>query len=275
MPLVKFEPGIYQDTRGATKPWLATFGKRGKTYCSSLEEARQVRLDYAEKMNHGKPRPVGYLCVHSMMNKVVKKVLKNARRRGRMRNLDDDRRIARNKKNREWQMANRDKMRAAIDDWCRRNAQHRRECENARNAERRKTDPAFVVKRRVRSRICGFRKGKGAGKADTTFNQVCLTPDQLTKHLLSQLRNGEDVIAMRIDHIFPMAAYDVCDMNQQLQMNHYTNMQPLTESENSKKSDMLPTRDMAAKVEKWAWPPGITEDMLPDIYDGWSTSLRM
>lgn len=32
---------------------------------------------------------------------------------------------------------------------------------------------------------------------------------------------------------------------------------------------------MAARVERWAWPPGITEDMLPDIYDGWATPLRM
>ena len=32
---------------------------------------------------------------------------------------------------------------------------------------------------------------------------------------------------------------------------------------------------MAAKVDRDKWPPGITEDMLPDIYPGWATPLRM
>jgi len=32
---------------------------------------------------------------------------------------------------------------------------------------------------------------------------------------------------------------------------------------------------MAAKVERWCWPDGVTEDMLPDKYDGWATPLRM
>ncbi len=56
---------------------------------------------------------------------------------------------------------------------------------------------------------------------------------------------------------------------------HFSNLQPLTADENGDKSDKLPTKAMAAKVERWAWPPGITEDMLPDIYDGWATPLRM
>lgn len=28
-------------------------------------------------------------------------------------------------------------------------------------------------------------------------------------------------------------------------------------------------------VERWCWPDGVTEDMLPDIYPGWATPLRM
>ena len=32
---------------------------------------------------------------------------------------------------------------------------------------------------------------------------------------------------------------------------------------------------MAAKVDPACWPDVITMDMLPDIYPGWATPLRM
>jgi hypothetical protein len=56
---------------------------------------------------------------------------------------------------------------------------------------------------------------------------------------------------------------------------HFTNCQPLTKQENQNKYSKLPTKAMAAKVDRDKWPPGITEDMLPDIYPGWATPLRM
>ena len=54
-----------------------------------------------------------------------------------------------------------------------------------------------------------------------------------------------------------------------------TNLQPLTKEENRQKWDKLPTKAMAAKVDRSCWPDGVTEDMLPDKYDGWATPLRM
>ena len=46
--LVKVELGIWNDTRSSAKPWFATFGKSGKVYYASLEEARQARAEAAE-----------------------------------------------------------------------------------------------------------------------------------------------------------------------------------------------------------------------------------
>ncbi len=77
---------------------------------------------------------------------------------------------------------------------------------------------------------------------------------------------------MEIDHIFPFKYYT---LSQQQRVGHFTNCQPLLKPENSFKSDKLPTKAMAAKVARWAWPDGVTEDMLPDQYDGWRTPLRM
>lgn len=273
--LVNVELGIFRDSRGVAKPWLATFGKRGKVYCASIEEAREVRRQYIEERDAGKPKPVGYVCINKVVQSALRGVLKKARKRTRMRNLDDEKRAERNRRNAEWAARNKTRMRAMIDDWIRHNRQHRRERENARNAERRQTDDTFVVKRRCRARLGGYLKGKGASKADSTFTQVCLTPKELTEHVVSQLHEDEDLIDMRLDHIFPMASYNVCDDHEQRQMMHYSNMQPLTSFENGSKGDRYPTKAMAAKVERWAWPPDVTEDMLPEIYEGWSTPLRM
>ena len=56
---------------------------------------------------------------------------------------------------------------------------------------------------------------------------------------------------------------------------HYSNLQLLTAEENAFKRGRLPTKAMAARVDRSCWPDGITEDMLPDIYPGWRTPLRM
>ena len=57
-------------------------------------------------------------------------------------------------------------------------------------------------------------------------------------------------------------------------MTRWENLQMLTFEENDEKNDRLPTKAMADKVEQCWWPKGITYDMLPDIYDGWTTPFR-
>ena len=143
-----------------------------------------------------------------------------------------------------------------------------------REAKRRQEDLVFVIVKRMRARLGAFTRSKKVPKQGHTFFLIATTPVGLVDHLQAQAPN-EDVKTMQADHIFPMDAYDVCDMEQQKQMMHFSNLQPLSETENKNKSNKLPTKAMAAKVERWAWPPGITEDMLPDIYPGWSTPLRM
>ena len=89
------------------------------------------------------------------------------------------------------------------------------------------------------------------------------------------LLSGNTLHEEEIDHVFPMAMYDFSLDQNQYRCSNYTNMQPLTLVENRWKSDKLPTKAMAAKVDRGCWPDGVTEDMLPDIYPGWRTPLRM
>tara|TARA_B110001452_G_scaffold74069_1_gene59996 strand:- start:219 stop:1034 length:816 start_codon:yes stop_codon:yes gene_type:complete len=124
---------------------------------------------------------------------------------------------------------------------------------------------------RCRSRLYQFMKSVGDTKRWQTANLVGCTSEKLNIYLKF---DGTG----HVDHIFPMALYArsglVVDQWVKMAM-HYTNLQVLSAAENLEKHDRLPTKAMAAKVARWAWPPGITEDMLPDVYEGWLSALRM
>ena len=89
------------------------------------------------------------------------------------------------------------------------------------------------------------------------------------------LLSGNTLYDEEIDHVFPMDMYDFSLDENQYRCSNYTNMQPLLPRENRQKWNKLPTKAMAARVDRSCWPDGITEDMLPDIYPGWRTPLRM
>ena len=132
------------------------------------------------------------------------------------------------------------------------------------NKARLKTDPVFKLKCLMRTRIGNFIKYKG-DKDGSTFKLVGCSPEHLRAHLGDQ--PGDN------DHIFPLARYNTD--TEQHKMTNWRNLQRLTPKENSSKRDQLPTKAMAIKVPRELWPNGITEDMLPNIYKGWKTSLNM
>ena len=127
----------------------------------------------------------------------------------------------------------------------------------------------------MRSRLRDYVRTHGCIKSASTEALIGTTWDELEAHLTKQLDPGESLLDKDIDHIFPMCRYDLTDPAQQRQCMHYSNLQPLTASENSSKHGLLPTKTMAAKVAPWAWPLGVTEAMLPDCYPTWRTALRM
>lgn len=214
--------------------------------------------------------PTGYKCINRLMNRAIGKVLTKARSRDRAR---------------DWGKANRQRQNATVKRWTERNREtslyrskqyndaHKKEALEYQK-QRRKTDEVFALKCRMRSRLLCWRKSSSAGRVCKTFDAIGCTPEQLRDHLRQQCTDFA-VADYAVDHIFPLDAYkEKIDTMQHMAM-HWSNVQPLTQAENSSKSSRLPTKAMAVKVERWAWPPGITEDMLPDKYDGWETPLRM
>ena len=131
------------------------------------------------------------------------------------------------------------------------------------NKARLKTDPVFKLKCLMRTRIGNHLRGK-CKKGGITFKLIGCTPEELARHLPGK---------GHIDHIFPLARYDA--VTEQHKMTNWRNLIRLTRMENSDKRDQLPTKAMAAKVPREFWPDGVTEEMLPDIYDKWATPLNM
>lgn len=144
--------------------------------------------------------------------------------------------------------------------------------------ERERVDDKFRIRRRLGNRISEFLKLVNGTKAAGTMELVGCTKEQLLKHLENTKLQKDKFKDLSIDHIFPCKIYNLVDSDEQRKCFHYSNLQMLPlygPHGNVAKRDQLPTKTMAAKVDRDKWPPGITEDMLPDIYPGWATPLRI
>tara|TARA_Y100000389_G_scaffold204704_1_gene259049 strand:- start:4141 stop:4785 length:645 start_codon:yes stop_codon:yes gene_type:complete len=121
--------------------------------------------------------------------------------------------------------------------------------------------------RNLRQRLRQALKRAEAKKSDHTLSLVGCTMAEYNAHMQSQLPAGTSMRGMSCDHIFPLSRYDLTSPAQQRMANHFSNLQPMRQGGkdgNSSKSNKLPSKSMALKVEEWAWPSGVTMDMLPD-----------
>ena len=213
----------------------------------------------------------GYKCVNRLMTKVIGRVLTKAKQRNEIakkRTAEPEKYRDRNQKAQaKFYREHEDKVLKWNAE--QRAAKYDRFLERTREQRklRRLTDHEYVIKDRLRARLSSALRRKKAGKPTNTFNLVGCSANELFKRFT--LLPGEE-----IDHIFPFELYDLTSEADLRKVMHYTNMQSLTEEENGDKSARLPTKAMAAKVARWAWPDGVTEADLPDRYDGWSTALR-
>jgi hypothetical protein len=136
------------------------------------------------------------------------------------------------------------------------------------------SDTAYAIRNRLLRRLKVAVQSAKVKKAAGTMQLVGCDLATLRGHIDNQL-GGRSLDHYQLDHIFPFVRYNLQLASQQRRVMHYTNLQPLSTSENTSKNDRLPTKAMAAKVDRCCWPDGVTEDMLPTIYPGWSSPLRM
>ena len=215
---------------------------------------------------------IGSKTVNKLVSKIIGKVITKARQRNRIaakRRADPDKYQKINqaaqakfyKEHKEQVLKWNQEQRAAKWDMHLKRTRERRK-------ERRLTDEEYRIKDCMRARLRSALLRKGVDKTSATFDLVGCSSKELMKYL--KVPDGNE-----IDHVFPFEWYNLEDQEQLKRVCHFTNLQPLTPKENNEKGAQLPTKAMADKVDPSCWPDGITRDMLPDEYPGWSTALRM
>ncbi len=100
------------------------------------------------------------------------------------------------------------------------------------------TDIKFKLIKRLRTRL--YQALKGNFKAGSAVKLLGCSIAELKIHLESQFKSGmtwENYGTWHIDHIRPLASFDLQDIEQLAVACHYTNLQPLWALENLIKGD--------------------------------------
>lgn len=111
--------------------------------------------------------------------------------------------------------------------------------------KKRREDHLFDLKCKCRERIANALRRKGACKSARTISLIGCSAAELAAHLESLFLPGmtwenRGRHGWHIDHIIPLAKFDLTDPEQQAAAFHYTNLQPLWARDNLSKSDKVP-----------------------------------
>ena len=141
-----------------------------------------------------------------------------------------------NEKTRLWKEKNKEKIAEYNKMYSQQNRAKitKKTCET--NKIRRKNDPAYVLMRRERVRI--YDVLKGIRKAARTETLLGCSYDFFRGYIEGKFVENirwHNMGEWHIDHIRPLASFDLNDAEQQKQAFHYTNQQPLWAMDNLKK----------------------------------------
>lgn len=149
------------------------------------------------------------------------------------------------KYNKAYRLKNRKRLNKQIKEWNQKNFKYKQEYSknyyqlnketikkrtNKYTKNRRKIDSAFRIVTNYRTRISEILQGKP--KYNTTLNLVGCSIKKLRKHLESQFKDGMSwdnygYYGWHVDHIKPLASFDLSKRSEQIEAFRYTNLQPL------------------------------------------------
>jgi hypothetical protein len=142
--------------------------------------------------------------------------------------------IKANKKN--WNLKNAEQVKENKKNWIKKNKESVTTYNRLYTESKYKNDPIFKLKMIERTRILVGLKGKR--KHTSTPKLLGCNFAELKIHLEKQFKDGmkwSNMGLWHIDHIKPLASFDLTDEEQQKQAFHYTNQQPLWAIDNLKK----------------------------------------
>jgi len=102
------------------------------------------------------------------------------------------------------------------------------------------TDPLFKLTSNIRTLIRISIKGKGYTKKSKTYQILGCTFEEFKQHLENKFTEGmtwDNAGKWHLDHIYPVSR--ATDEQHLIQLNHYTNFQPLWAKDNIKKSNNI------------------------------------
>lgn len=119
--------------------------------------------------------------------------------------------------------------------------------------EIRKNLPQVVIERSVRARLAKRLGSKGTDFTKRFDALIGCSPEFLQKHIESlftpKMTWGNRASYWEVDHIRPLASFNLNNENDYFAANHYTNLQPLEKTKNNKKSDSWDGQtDMLSKL---------------------------
>lgn len=109
--------------------------------------------------------------------------------------------------------------------------------------EKARSNPSYRLRRNLAVRLYAALKSK-TNKKDRTMELIGCSLEDLMKHLESQFKEGmtwENYgrFGWHVDHIIPCSSFDLLNEEEQKKCFHYTNLQPLWQIENLRKSNKI------------------------------------
>lgn len=128
----------------------------------------------------------------------------------------------------------------------------RAERRNAYRKDRKANDPQFRVIQRLRERVHVALRRKGTEKKCQTMDSIGCSASFVVAYLETRFQPGMTWdnygTAWHIDHVKPLASFDLSKKSEQLKANHYTNLQPMWAEENLSKGCKVETQQRLACV---------------------------
>lgn len=146
-------------------------------------------------------------------------------------------------------------------------------------ADRRKNDQWYRWMCKLSAMIKGVMKRGGVKKPDKKINLIQCSAEELWAHLERQFESGMTwqnhgnyrfggPMTWHIDHIVPITAFDLDDLEQQKRCNHWSNLRPLWAVDNISKGNKITEQRYWDEVDE-QWKDGISPQPSPCV----STSL--
>lgn len=127
--------------------------------------------------------------------------------------------------------------------WMAANRDHSRKYLRQYINRRMKTDPAFAEAQRQRQRVWQSLSRASAKKTSRTLDLIGCTAEELRAHIESQFCEGmswSNRSEWHIDHIIPLACFDLKNTQTHAIAFHYTNLRPLWKRDNLSKGSKMP-----------------------------------